>query len=79
VSTELRVPLYAHWEGQEYRVPWSVHRPEPQRNDRVRLEIDADNGPEWRSFRVVDKRDRIGRGGQRLAIDLFVELMVEAL
>jgi len=73
VSERPEVPIFAQWQGREFPVRWPWFRPEPEPGDVVRLNVDG--GPEWRSFRVVARRDR--RAGdddtRRVAIDVDVE------
>lgn len=76
-----RLPIYAHWDGQEFRVDRPASRAEPEIGEIVRLEIEEGCTTQRRPFRVVDKRDRLGEsllaptgdGSQRVAVDLDVE------
>jgi len=82
MTTERRVPIYAHWDGYELPVERRAGQGEPAVGDVLRIEIEDGCSTQRRPFRVIGKRDRLGAsteapagsdGTGKVAVDLDVE------
>jgi len=85
--TTSRLPVYAHWHGQEIVVDLPENQPEPGVGTVIHLTINVAGELQRRPFRVTAKRQRtdtersglltrwgIGNDGLPIAVDLDVEL-----
>jgi hypothetical protein len=82
MTAEPRLPIYAHWDGQEFRVDRLLTQPEPGVGSIVRIEIEEGCSTQRRPFRVVTRRERLSEASgldagttepKKVAIDLEVE------
>ena len=82
MTVEPGLPIYAHWDGQEFIVDRPSRQAEPKVGDVLRIEVEDGCNMQRRPFRVVARRDRLGAPSagpdrsdapRRVGIDIDVE------